>query len=296
MMWFVYGVMVAVLSTMIQVLTKVSLKQGLNSAETVCYSKVLTGLCLFPIIFVPNLVTIPGTMEFYRSAWAAIMLSLISSTLITEVIRTRDLSYAMPFLATSPIFSIFLAWWLRGETISVLGAIGILVILIGSLTVGASCWRSWLQMKGIAAFKDRGIWLVLISAFVASSISVFEKMTIRASDTYTSLWYIHVFRGVLFAALYTFLVKVRIKEVGLGKLLNRKLLLIMVVFGFVFSGRAVLTVWALDESLVAYFEALKRLSLMMTVFAGLYFGENVTRYRVLGAGIMVAGAILIGMA
>ena len=112
-------------------------------------------LLIFPLALAPGVVTIPGNAEFHTAAWISIVLNVVAILLLLEAIRVGELSYALPYLALTPLFCVVTGWVLRGEQVTLFGAVGISVLLTGAFALGANSLRDFLQLGGIAYSMTR---------------------------------------------------------------------------------------------------------------------------------------------
>lgn len=292
-MWFNLAIISAVSKALSQALTK-KLLRSYGVLEISTFSQLAATLIIFPLWFIPGLIHIPSTLEFQKAAWISITLNIITIIPLVEAIRRSDLSYALPFLGLTPVFSIVSAWLIRGEQVSALGVLGVVIVFVGALGIDVKSMKDWLMLGGKRVFKDKGVWIVSSVAFIYSISSVYDKVATLASDPLSFVWYSAVCRAAILVV--TFYVWRKASYQGDMQrpegLLNPALLFVSI--GIAFNIESLSQMFALQTGAVAYVLAVKRLSILATSLTGiLVFNERFTWSRFVGAFVMVAGATVI---
>jgi drug/metabolite transporter (DMT)-like permease len=220
----------------------------------------------------------------------AVGLPLEAAAFITymKAIKTSPLSLTLPFLAFTPVFTIFTGYFLLGETLSANGMLGIFLILIGSFTLHFSLFRkAWLApLKAIAG--ERGSMLMLLTAFLYSLTSTLGKLAIQHSSQpfFAATYFLAFF--LLVSSLYPFLGK------GTGRLAERPFA--GVLAGSIFALMIFTHTLAISMVEAAYMLSVKRSSVVFGVVMGaLFFKEEKVAERFLGSLIMLSGVCLIGV-
>ena len=137
-----------------QVLQK-RLIERVGVLELSLIGQLAAALLIFPLALVPGVVTIPGNAAFHTAAWISIVLNVVAILLLLEAIRVGELSYALPYLALTPLFCVATGWVLRGEQVTLSGTAGILVLLTGPFALGANSLRDFLRLGGTAYSMTR---------------------------------------------------------------------------------------------------------------------------------------------
>jgi len=204
-----------------------------------------------------------------------------------KAIMTSPLSLTLPFLAFTPVFTIFTGYIFLGETVTMYGFLGMVLILLGAGALHFSRLReSWLSpWKAITA--ERGSLLMLLTAFLYSFTSVLGKLAMQHSSQpfFTVTYFLALFCILL--AIYLF----RGKKVAA---LARKPVP-GVAAGLIFAVMIFSHTMALSLAEAAYMLSIKRSSLFFGVIMGaVFFREEKIAERVVGALIMLAGGCMIG--
>ncbi len=263
-----------------------------------CVTHVTAAVLAAPLVLAPELVSRPALATlpaFHGWAWLTIAGNVVAIWMLNLAIARSDLSVALPFLALTPPLTLFTGWALTGETASPLGAAGVLLVTAGAFGVGARGWGDWARGGGRRVFRDRGVQLALAVAAVYSVTAVADQQAARLGGPVTFLWYGALGRGLCFAVIWG-IFRARWRRRGVPRLAGRdRLWLAAVVLTLAVEHLAHL--YALTLGLVAYVVTIKRIHVLETSLAGWWlFGEPFTRYRLLGALLLVAGAALVSLA
>ncbi|MCK4339449.1 MAG: EamA family transporter, partial [Candidatus Cloacimonetes bacterium] len=221
--------------------------------------------------------------RFWITILILLPLELTAAILYLKAITISPLSLVTPFVAFTPAFLLLTSYLILGETVSMLGAVGILLITIGAYTINFSSKNFLLPFKKI--FKEKGIWLMLIVAFIYSITSNLGKVAMRySSPSFMAVFYTTLL-GIVFAIL-TLVKKQKLKpqkfEFSLGAI------------GFFNAIMMISHMIAIKYVQVAYMIAVKRTSMLFGVFFGyLFFQEKEIGKRFFSACLMLVGVILI---
>ncbi len=295
MIWFNLSIASAASKAANQAITK-TLTRDFSVLQTAAFGQLAAGILVFPLYFLPGIVDIPDSYAFHKAASITIGLNIVAIILLIEAIRKSDLSYALPFLGLTPVFSIFMGWILRGEVTGLPGALGILLVFAGAFGIDARSPWDWATLGGRRIFRDKGVLLVVAVALIYSVTSVYDKTATLLSDPPTFVWYSAVVRAVLLLLILSG------KCVATGTLrgpadLSFSQLFLFFLLGLTFLTESFSQMYALQTGLVAFVIAIKRLSILMTSIAGiLLYREVFSRARLFGAALIVAGAGIIYLA
>lgn len=225
---------------------------------------------------------------FFLSFAAAIPLEAVAFMSYMKAIKSSPLSLTLPFLAFTPVFIILTGWLILGETVTLVGVLGILCIVIGAYFLYLSHMKTGLWEPFKAIFREPGSRLMLLVSFIYSITSTLGKLAILHSSPY--------FFGISYYIVFTlfmlsFLPAVRgARAVTLLKNPVRGLIVGAVMSIMVFSHM-------LSISMVqaVYMVSVKRMSIIFGVLYGAWlFKETRITERLAGAVIMIIGIFLIG--
>ena len=154
-----------------------------NSASPlfiILITHLLLSLAMLPILF--KLLPLELHFDFYLNIFFCVLLAIAGNTLIVAALRITDLSILGPINAYKSIVSLLLGIFLLGEIPTLMGAAGILLILIGSyffIDQGSdkSEKNSFLQF-----IKDRGVQLRFAALVLSATEAVFLKKALLLSS------------------------------------------------------------------------------------------------------------------
>ncbi len=284
MAWFIFAILGAFFDASYYALIKKNL-QNINQYVLSAGVFVTSSIVLFTISFLKGLPEIGP--RFYSSVFVTGVVNVVAALLYFKALKTTDLSLAIPMISFTPAFLVLTSFFLLGELPTMLGIIGILLIVIGSYVLNTTKDRARLSEPIKSIIANRGTLYMLIVAFLFSISSNYDKLVVLNSDAIFSSATVLLFLGVCF--LIISMAKARNELINSKKYTGRFLLV-----GTVLSLVAITINIAFTMQIVPYVISLKRLSILFSVmYGGYWFKETNIFRRALGAIIMLAGAILI---
>ena len=193
MLWFYLSALSAASKAANQAVTKTLIKD-FSVLTVAAYGQLAMGILIFPLIFISGIINIPSTLPFHKAAAVTIGINIGAIILLIEAIKRSDLSYALPFLGLTPVFTVVTGFVLRGEMISTNGIIGIFLVFLGTMGIDTISVKDWATLGGKRIFKDKGVLLVISVALLYSISSVYDKTATLLSDPYTFVWYSAIIR------------------------------------------------------------------------------------------------------
>jgi len=228
------------------------------------------------------------TPKFILVVFVLLCLELLAALLYMRGIQVSDLSLTLPFLSFTPVLIILTGYIFLKEKISLIGASGILFIVLGSYFINLpSIKKGWLApFKAIK--KEKGSFLLLQVAFIYSITSVLGKKGLLLTDP---LWFACFYFSIL-GVFATFGIKV-IYKVSLSKFLKKHYKAIALV-GFTQALMCFCHMIALSHIETAYMIALKRTSILFAVLLGyIMFRESHFILRLSSVILMLIGILII---
>lgn len=239
-------------------------------------------LFLLPFIKIPEL-----DRYFFLTLLFLLPLEIIALILYVKAIKLSPLSLTLPFLTLTPVFMIFTSNFMLGEKLDKSGIIGILLTAIGAYLLHVKATRKgiWEPFKAIG--RERGSVYMIIVAFIYSITSNLGKTAVlHSSPLFFSAVYFPVLAVIFFPVLMW---KNTCKA---NQLFSQP-----VLFGQIGLTLALATVThflAVVFIEVSYVISIRRTSLLFGIMYGaLWFKEADIKERLIGAGIMVTGVVII---
>ncbi|HHH35573.1 MAG TPA: EamA family transporter [Gammaproteobacteria bacterium] len=263
--------------------------QGASGLELLVLRFGMPGLLLLPLVILHPLP--PAPPAFW--AWMALLVPMELGAMWCYMVAIRDcpLYLTLPYLAFTPVFNVFTGLLVLGESVSLEGFAGIMMVVAGAYLLNldrfhARSLRGWLApLRGI--LHERGSRLMLLAAAIYSLTSVFSKAAMGhvTPESFGPFYFTVLGAAALAIALLR-------APVSLKRLAGRPGPLLMV--GALMAIMVVTHFLAIARVEVAYMIAVKRSSLLFGIlFGALLFGERHVTRHFLAGGLMVAGVALI---
>ena len=283
MLWVLFALLSGFFSTTADAFAK---KVNLDDDYIIVWSRFFFG---FPIFLISLFfVSIPSLdWVFWVTILLIMPLEIILFVLYIKAIRMSPLSLTLPFFSLTPIFLIITSFIFLGELPNLIGVLGILLIVIGAYTLNLSDKKYGILGPFRVIFKEKGIILIILAAFVASINSNLGKIAILHSNT--------LFFFVIFSFMLTLLLSIMFFGRVKNKIKAVKSNIFMLSLIGIFNGLMMLFhVLAITLVIVPFMISLKRTSAIFGVLYGhFWFKEKHIKERLVGAAIMLVGAGLI---
>lgn len=269
-----------------------SVYQRKNSLETdefiTAWSSRVFGL---PVLAVALLYTGVPKIDF-RYLFLLVPQSLViafTSILIAKAYKESEASIVTPMFALSPILVVGTSFLILGETLSITGIAGILLIALGTYV---------LKLKGVNTVlepfrklsKERGVQLILVVILIYSVTANTDKIGVNMTSPV--LWPLSVY-----ALSSLFMLPVMMKKSSNWKSQVKSSWKPLALLGGLGGLSIILQMTAFKMTLVTYVIAIKRFSIPLTVLISYILLNEKDEFsqKLVGSIIMVAGAVLINL-
>jgi drug/metabolite transporter (DMT)-like permease len=266
---------------------------------------------------------------------ATVIINIVATILFYRALAITDLSLCIPMLAFTPVFLILTSFVILGEIPSPAGAAGILLVTAGAwlLTLEYRDGRPVSLIGPLRTLRsERGVQAMLVVAFLYSISVNYDKEVVKNSDPIFGSAIVFLLIGLAFIALSgVFRDRKKVAshnrrssltatpsgpdispylaapagpasspqqtaEALFPELPVLPSLLVYPAIGTLLTMEAIFINTAYTMTIVPYVITVKRLSIFFSVlFGGLLLVESQFRERMLGAGVMIAGAVVIGL-
>ncbi|OGH00464.1 MAG: hypothetical protein A2426_10765 [Candidatus Lambdaproteobacteria bacterium RIFOXYC1_FULL_56_13] len=227
--------------------------------------------------------------QFWWSFWLDQPINGLSMWLYMRAIKLSPISLTMPLLALTPAILALLGWLFLDETLSWVGVLGILVLVLGGYLLFAGEGETGLWGPFRALAKDAGARTMLLVALLFSFSTLLGKVSVENSDALWHAFFFNLVQDLWMLPLFWVLGWFRLAE------LKGQWKPGLLVSGFYLS-HMVLHNLAVILAQAAYMMSVKRLNLVFSVILGrLVLKETKTELRGLAAGVMVLGVVLISL-
>ena len=285
-MWLAFAFGTALLEAIKDVLSKRALRT--LDIYSVAFAMPLFALPLFiPALFFNQSIPVLNT-TYWLALLAAGSLHVLALTLYMEALKSSPLAVTLPLISFTPLFMLLTSPFMIGEIPSVLGGIGVILIVSGTYILNIKRIDEGLAEPIKALLRERGSRAMFAVAIIWAITGNIDRIGIRNSNmlfwlttmlSYTSIGFLIVlwYKGKL--------ATLRTKEFyTLGAIAG------------VFNGLSLICYMeALSLTLVTYVVSVKRSSIIIGILLGYFFlGERNIRERLFGAVLMLFGVLCIG--
>ncbi|HEX9882597.1 MAG TPA: DMT family transporter [Desulfobaccales bacterium] len=288
-LWLLLGLGAALGDSGTDVVTKRSFSQlppyGMALARLLAAVPFLVVTALF--VKVP-----PLGPTFWLVLAVMLPLEVTAMLLYMRALKVCHLSLCIPFLAFTPVFLILTGWLLLGEGLNLWGVTGTLMIAGGSYILGLgvdTAGRVGIIAPLKALAREPGARLMFMVAVIYSCTAALFKLAILHSDP--------DFFGVAYPLILIVLLAAAFpwSPVRLGPTIKAHYGW-WLVMGFCFALSIITLANGLKLAPATYLIAVKRMSLLLSVtLGGLWLKERPFLPRLLGAGLMCSGVVLIAL-
>ncbi|MDH5692397.1 MAG: DMT family transporter [Gammaproteobacteria bacterium] len=243
----------------------------------------ISGILLLPLFFINPM----PPLEKGFILWMGLMvpLELLAMWLYVTAVRDSPLHLTVPYLAFTPVINILTGYLILDESVSLLGATGILVVVLGTYLLNTDTEHThWLDPFK-AVFKETGSRKMLMAAVVYSLTSVGSKaaMQYTTPEIFGPTYFVVIgFAIIVIALLYNPASLKVLTHSYASHILVAGLMAAMVVTHFI----------AIAKVEVAYFITVKRTSLLFGIIFGALFFKEPRLAKNLSAGVLMVTGVL----
>lgn len=266
---------------------------------------IFTSVMLLGISFFQGIPSIGS--QFLFAVLATTLLNILATTLTFRTLASTDISLAIPMLSFTPLFLVGTAALILHEIPSVIGMVGIVIIVTGSYVLNTADEHKNLIDPFRAIISCPGVLFMLVVAFLYAIAINFDKMVMQNSDTVFGSGIVFLLLGIAFTIIclisrwqlsknfhQSAFLKTPFPPANFPLLRWRDVIGIGLFIGIIITIEAVVINTAYTQQIVPYVIAIKRMSIILIVFYGAFiFREKEIIRRLSGAGLMLIGAMLI---
>jgi len=279
MLWVLYSLLSAFSWATADVFTK---KLRVDDYTLLLSRFIFAAPFALPLLFLIKIPELNKTFWIVFFLW--IPLEILLWVLYIKAIKISPISLVVPFLSFTPIFLILTSFIMLGELPSLIGAIGILFVVVGVYVLNFQDYKKGYLEPFRSIFKEKGCILMIIVAFIASITANQVKILLQNSSLlFFNIIYFPAI-AIPLLILSFFLSKNNFKELKL----NFKNLFPIGIF---FALMIIFHNFAVRLVIVPYMISIKRTSSIFSVFYGHFlFKEKNIKERLIGSVIMLIGA------
>lgn len=259
------------------------------------------------IILIGNILTLPfifllliytsgipnATPKFYLLLFFSGIIDTIAGISSFVAISLSPISLIAPISSFNPVFTTIISSFTLNETLSQTKLLGILIVVLGAYLLNASDIKGGLLVPFKKLFTNRGVLLFFLANFIWAITPIFQKQAIFETHPQTPL-YGSLF-GYFFIIVFTVpIALIRIKDIKMQlkhAMENWKWFAVLAPLSSLTSWAAFTAFSLAPLGLVT---SVFKLSTLFTILWGfLFFKEERIKERLLGAGVMILGTLLL---
>lgn len=205
-----------------------------------------------------------------------------------------DLTLVYPLTVTGPVYIVIWSYFLIGEHITLTGAVGIVLIIYGAVTIQSGNFMIFSNMATIfeekkSSLTESGIIFALAAAFFYSFGAVADKMGVMSGNITIYTFHLSIYMTLFH--LLRIISQCHISHIVTEIKLNP---IAIILGGIVMLFSFITFRIGLQDALASYASALRQVSTLFGILIGFFiFRERINIRRVISSLIIVAGAVLI---
>lgn len=284
-MWIIFALLNPISEAIRSVIAK-KLTKNIDSVYVSLVNNILPLLVFFPTIF---FIDLKFNKLFFVGVFGSGLVNIVTTILYMKAIEKSDISKVMPMLSFTPLFLLVTSPLILGETIHLLGIIGILLVVIGSYLLNLDLSQNSIfePFKGLV--REKGTRYMLIVSFLWSFSANFDKLSITNSSILQHIAFVNIIIVSGVSIIIYFWKGIPVKKLK-TQIKGLSLISFFTTLAFIFH------MTALSLTYVAYVVSFKRMSGLIAVFLGYFLlGEGKIKERFLGSFVMFIGVLLIAL-
>jgi len=251
-------------------------------------------LVVSSLIYLPLLLIVGFPKSLNSTFWIAVIARLIIDSIALVVylkaLKQSNLSTAMPMMSLIPVFLIFVSFFINHLIPSVLGIVGVLIIVLGIYLLNINSDKIFLS-PFIALKKEKGIQLMLIATFLWSFVGSLQKLAIDNANVYFYTAFFQILWATFFTPIAYFSNKKEFKSMFKKSNISK-----LLPIGILDVIQVVAQNIAFTKAIPVYVFAIGSTNMLFSAFFGKYFFKEKLENKLLPIIIIIIGVIIISAA
>ncbi len=285
-MWFFFALFSACFQSSLDIVNKNSLKIKGNDENIICFGLFsFSMLALFPLA----LFNIPDQLEknFYLILPISVTLDSLATIFYLKAMKTGALGEVMPLQMTTPLFAMIFAPFISGESVTLFGFLGILLIIFGAYSLNIKTSRQNFLAPIYAITHSKASRYMLLAAFFWGLLICFSKLGVHTSNQFFWAFSTKIPLTILFSII---LLKKNINPITLIQQKFKYFLCIGTLGAM--ATCFLFTAYTLGNSVYAI--SVKRISVLIGICVGHFlYHETNFKEHFIGASIMIVGIFIL---
>lgn len=284
-MWLIFALLNPISEAIRSVIAK-KLTRNIDSIYISLANNVLPLIFFFPVLF---FIELKFNLNFFIGLFGSGLINIATAILYMKAIEKSDISKVMPMLSFTPLFLLVTSPVILGETIHLLGILGIIFVVIGSYLLNLDLSKNSIFEPFKGLLREKGTRYMLIVSFLWSFSANFDKLSIQNSSILQHIIFVNIIIVLGVWLIIYFWKGIDFSEIK-REIKGLSLISFFTTLAFIFH------MTALSLTYVAYVVSFKRMSGLIAVFLGYFLlGEGKIKERFLGSFVMFIGVLLIAL-
>lgn len=288
-MWFIYALIGAVGKSYSGFFRK-KIAKSVSSAMYiwVAYTMILLVFTPFMISRFADIKKV--LIELPIIVLGAVLTNLLATKLNFEALKREELSYTAPLNAMVPLFTLLIAGVFLNESPPRFGVLGVVAIVIGAYIVSIKPDRiNWYDpLKRLVT--STGAQLSIAVTFLYAVNTILTKVLTNNGGSALTIFYLTTVIGWLFLLYVPILKHKELKAIG------RSDKLAVLGGGLSSFASGYFHILATASTFTSYATSVRRLDALISIMLGWrYLEETNIRIKLIGAGVMTIGTILLAI-
>lgn len=270
-----------------------ALKKTINKGAdevSLYWLSIITGTLLYSVafIFLINHYNISGKGIFFAALFG--FFTALYIFVLSKAYKSDELSKIYPLTKTTPLFTLLIGVFYLKEKISLIGLIGIILIIFGVYFINLKDFKFKNLIQPLHSLKYKGPLLALLAAIISAVYGLFSKLGVTEINPLIFIYFGYIFLIIFYIPLLYFK-----KQTILSQIKKFKISIIKIgIFDLV---AYLLVIIALTLSKLSYVFALRQMSILLSVFSGIYLlKEKYGKTKIIASIIIIMGIILLAFA
>ncbi|MBK8985885.1 MAG: EamA family transporter [Chloroflexi bacterium] len=206
---------------------------------------------------------------------------------LAQAYKRVDLSVAYPVARSSVLFLPFLAYFFLGETIDVVGATAVALVVVGVLVIQLKSFHRDDVGRLLGQMRQPGIVFALLTALTVAGYTLWDKTAVSHFHPFVYYYSYTAVSCLLYLVLLSRFPRPQIRQEWQRH--GRAIVLVAILDVLTY----VMVLYALTVSKATYAGTLRQFSLVVAVFLGWRFlGEPLPPPKLVGVALLISGAVL----
>ncbi len=290
MNWIGFSLLSAFFDAFVHVLSKKALKVNSHYEVSIVMTMFTAVFCaIWSYLYgVPRL-----DLYFFKLAALASIMGGVAMLCFLNGLKKSDVSFAIPLLCFGPIFTALWEWVFLSDSMSVVGCLGVIVVLLGTYSMELDQVKNGYLAPIKSLYYNSGARLVFTASLIWSLSAILDKVGVLNTNAVVWTGVVNFFMSIFLFASALLTKNIEMQNINCKAIFSKNILLLFSLSVF-FSLMIVLQLHAFSLINAAYVLSLKRASILLSVIGGfVFFNEEKIKERLLATLIMVFGGVII---